>query len=98
MLAGLVRCTLASMDHSANRAGLDSTGSGSAHGTVTRREDDGLYAFVDIETMLEVDLAPAPAAVALTELVARAERGCFVSNSLVAKPRHRWVVNGQEVS
>ena len=98
MLAGLVRCTLASMDHSANRVGLDSTGSGSAHGRVTRREDDGLYAFVDIETMLEVDLAPAPDAVALTELVARAERGCFVSNSLVAKPRHHWVVNGQEVS
>lgn len=97
LLAGLVRCTLASMDYSAHRAGLDSLGSGSAHGTVTRREDDGLYAFVGIETTLEVDLAPAPDPVALTELVARAERGCFVSNSLIAKPRHRWVVNGQEV-
>ena len=96
MLAGLVRCTLASMDYSARRAGLNSMGVGSAHGTVTKRED-GLYAFVAIETALEVDIAPAPEPAALRELVARAEHGCFVSNSLTARPRHRWIVNGQEV-
>ena len=96
VLAGLVRCTLASMDYSARRAGLDSTGAGSAHGTVTKR-DDGLYALVAIETSFEVDVAPAPELAVLQELVARAERGCFVSNSLIAKPRHRWIVNGQEV-
>jgi len=98
VLAGLVRCTLASMDYSARRAGLNSKGVGSAHGTVTRREDDGLYAFVDIETRLEVELAPAPEPGDLRELVAKAERGCFVSNSLTAKPTHRWIVNGQEVT
>jgi organic hydroperoxide reductase OsmC/OhrA len=98
VLAGLVRCTLASMDYSARRAGLNSKGVGSAHGTVTRREEDGLYAFVDIETRLEVDLAPAPEPGDLRELVAKAERGCFVSNSLTAKPTHRWIVNGQEVT
>jgi organic hydroperoxide reductase OsmC/OhrA len=97
VLAGLVRCTLASMDHSARHAGLDSNGAGSAHGTVTKRDDDGLYAFVHIETTLEVDLAPAPGASAVRELVTNAERGCFVSNSLTAKPAHRWIVNGQEV-
>ena len=96
MLAGLVRCTLASMDYAARRAGLNSKGVGSAHGTVTKR-DDGLYAFVAIETALEIDIAPAPEAAALQELVARAEHGCFVSNSLTARPRHRWIVNGQEV-
>ena len=96
VLAGLVRCTLASMDYSARRAGLDSQGAGSAHGTITKR-DDGLHAFVAIETMLEVDLSPAPEPAALQELVAKAERGCFVSNSLTARPRHRWIVNGQEV-
>jgi organic hydroperoxide reductase OsmC/OhrA len=96
VLAGLVRCTLASMDYSARRAGLNSMGLGNAHGTVTKRED-GLYAFVAIETTLEVDLAPVPDPAALHELVARAEHGCFVSNSLTARPRHRWIVNGQEV-
>ena len=59
VLAGLVRCTLASMDHSARRAGLDATGGGSAHGTAAKRED-GLHAFVAIETTFEVDVAPAP--------------------------------------
>jgi organic hydroperoxide reductase OsmC/OhrA len=98
VLAGLVRCTLASMSYTAHRAGLELTAAGSAHGKVTKREADGLYAFVDIETRLEVDLAPAPDAAALRDLVAWAERGCFVSNSLTAKPRHRWVVNGEEVS
>jgi organic hydroperoxide reductase OsmC/OhrA len=97
VLAGLVRCTLASMDYSARRAGLNSVGSGKAHGTVTKREEDGLYAFVDIETTLEVDLAPVPEPRALRELVARAEQGCFVSNSLAAKPRHRWIVNGEAI-
>ncbi len=97
VLAGLVRCTLASMDYSARRAGLNSVGSGTAHGTVTKREEDGLYAFVDIETMLEVDLAPAPEPEALRELLANAEHGCFVINSLTAKPRHRWIVNGEEI-
>ena len=98
VLAGLVRCTLASMDYAARRAGINSKGVGSAHGMVTKREEDGLYAFVDIETTLEVSLAPAPHTNALADLVARAEHGCFVSNSLTAKPRHRWVVNGEEVS
>ena len=96
VLAGLVRCTLTSMDHSARRAGLESTGAGSAHGTVTKRED-GLHAFVAIETTFEVDVAPAPEPAALQDLVAKAEHGCFVSNSLTARPRHRWIVNGQEV-
>jgi len=98
VLAGLVRCTLASMDYAARRAGFNSVGSGQAHGKVTKRDDDGLYAFVDVETRLAVQLAPAPAPEALKELVAKAEHGCFVSNSLTAKPQHRWIVNGEEVT
>ena len=98
VLAGLVRCTLASMDYEARRAGLNIVGSGQAHGTVTKRDDDGLYAFVDIETRLEIDLAPAPEPEALHEIIARAERGCFVSNSLMSRPRHRWIVNGEEIA
>jgi organic hydroperoxide reductase OsmC/OhrA len=98
VLAGLVRCTLASMDYEARRAGLNIVGSGQAHGMVTKRDDDGLYAFVDIETRLEIDLAPAPGPEALHEIIARAERGCFVSNSLMSRPRHRWIVNGEEIA
>jgi organic hydroperoxide reductase OsmC/OhrA len=98
VLAGLVRCTLASLEHSAKRVGITSAGAGSAHGVVTRRDEDGLYAFVDIETTLDVELAPALSAGEIKELVDRAEYGCFVSNSLSAKPRHRWIVNGQEVT
>ena len=83
VLAALVRCTLASMDYSAREAGLDVVGSGRAHGTVTKRDADGLYAFVDIQSV--------------AELVEKAERGCFVSNSLTTAPRHHWTVNGEEV-
>lgn len=97
VLAGLVRCTLASMDHAARRAGLNAVGSGRARGTVTRRETDGRYGFTDIEAVLEVQLAPSPDEGRLQEVLARAERGCFVSNSLLPAPRHRWVVNGREV-
>lgn len=97
VLAGLVRCTLASMDYAARRAGCNVVSSGSAHGVVTKREEDGLYALVEIETILDVQLAPVPEADALRELVAKAEHGCFVSNSLTAKPKHRWLVNGNEV-
>ena len=97
VLAALVRCTLASMDYSARRAGLDVAGSGRARGTVTKRDADGLYAFVDVESELEIELDPAPAPEAVAELVDKAERGCFVSNSLTTAPRHHWTVNGEEV-
>jgi len=97
VLAALVRCTLASMDYSARKAGLDVVGSGRAHGTVTKRAADGLYAFVDIRSELEIELDPMPVREIVAELVEKAERGCFVSNSLTTAPRHHWTVNGEEV-
>ena len=98
VLAGLVRCTLASLDYAARRAGVNVVSSGSAHGVVTRREDDDLYALVDIETKLDVQIAPPLEPDGLRGLLGKAEHGCFVSNSLLAKPRHRWIVNGEEVT
>ena len=98
VLAGLVRCTLASLDYAARRAGVNVVSSGTAHGVVTRRDEDGLYALVDISTILDVQLAPALEPDGLHGLLAKAEHGCFVSNSLSAKPRHRWIVNGEEIS
>jgi organic hydroperoxide reductase OsmC/OhrA len=98
VLAGLVRCTLTSLDYSARRAGLEVSASGRAHGVVTKREDDGLYAFVAIDSHFDVDLDPATDVAAVRDLVARAEKGCFVGNSLVARPSYHWTVNGEEVS
>jgi organic hydroperoxide reductase OsmC/OhrA len=97
VLAALVRCTLASMDYSARKAGLDVVGSGRAHGTVTKRAADGLYAFVDVQSELEIELDPMPVREIVADLVEKAERGCFVSNSLTTAPRHHWTVNGEEV-
>ena len=96
-LAALVRCTLTSLDYSARRAGLTAVASGTAHGVVTKREDDGLYAFVDVEARYDIELAEVPEATVVTDLLDRAERGCFVGNSLTARPRYRWTVNGKEV-
>jgi organic hydroperoxide reductase OsmC/OhrA len=97
VLAALLRCTLASLDHHTQRAGLEATASGSAIGKVTRREADGRYAFVEIEAHYDVSLGSAPDRAAVDELLDRAERGCFVGNSLTARPRYRWTVNGEDV-
>jgi organic hydroperoxide reductase OsmC/OhrA len=97
VLAGLVRCLLASADHTARRLELEIAGSGQAHGTVTKRQEDGLYGLVDVEVRLEVEVRPAPAPETLAELIERAERGCFVGNSLTATPRYVWTVNGEAV-
>ena len=97
VLAGAVRCVLTSLDYHARRLGLGVTASGTAHGVVTKRETDGKYAFVEIEERLEVELDRPLDDGAVRELLAKAERGCFVGNSLTAPPRYRWVVNGREV-
>jgi organic hydroperoxide reductase OsmC/OhrA len=98
VLAALVRCTLGSLDYAARRAGIDASGSGTAYGMVTRRETDGLYAFVEIETTFDVELPSALADDEVSALLRKAEHGCFVSNSLTARPRHRWIVNSREVT
>ncbi len=86
LLAGLVRCTLTSLRYHARRAGIEVTASGEASGTVTRRDEDGRFAFVEIECRLDVELSPASDH--LAELLAKAERDCFVGASLAAKPHY----------
>jgi organic hydroperoxide reductase OsmC/OhrA len=98
VLAGLVRCTLDSLDHHVGRAELEATAAGRAHGVVTKRDEDELYALVDVDVHLDVELSPAPEPQAVRELLARAERGCFVGNSLTAPPRYWWTVNGAEIA
>jgi len=97
VLAGLVRCTLASLAYAARRAELEASAEGRARGVVTKRDEDGLYAFVEIESSLDAELSPAPERGAVVELLDWTERGCFVGNSLTAPPRYRWTVNGEEI-
>ena len=96
VLAGLCRCTLTSFRYHARRAGFEPVATASAHGVVTRREQDGRFAFVEIRVDLDVALAGA-AADQLRELVVQGERDCFVGASLTAKPAYHWNVNGKEL-
>jgi uncharacterized OsmC-like protein len=99
VLAGLVRCTLTSLRYHAGRVGIDDLiGSGAASGRVTNREEDGRYAFVEIECSFEVELDPGPPPGEIVELLAKAERDCFVGASLTTSPRYSWTVNGEDVS
>jgi organic hydroperoxide reductase OsmC/OhrA len=95
LLGALVRCSLKSLRHHATRSGLQvATSECSARALVTRRESDGRYALVEAELELSVELDPRLHSEPLAELLAKAERDCFVGASLQAKPSYRWTVNG----
>jgi organic hydroperoxide reductase OsmC/OhrA len=97
VLAGLMRCTLTSLRFHADRRSIAVRGSAGADGVVTKREEDGRFAFVEIECGLDVELDPAPEGQELAELLGLAERDCFVGASLTVKPRYEWRVNGELV-
>jgi len=97
LLAALLRCSLASLRYHAKRLGFDASGGGRAAGTVTKRESDGRYAFVEVEAALEVELPEELAGSDLRELLAKAERDCFISASLSVRPAYVWRVNGAHV-
>jgi organic hydroperoxide reductase OsmC/OhrA len=97
LLAALARCTVHSLRHHARRAELRFAASAEASGVVTRREEDGRYAFVEIDCAIEAELEPEPGADELKELIFRAERDCFVGATLTVKPGYRWTVNGREL-
>jgi uncharacterized OsmC-like protein len=90
VLAGLVRCSLTSLRYHARRARIEVVASGEASGSVTKRDEDGRYAFVEVECRLDVQLRPAPDDV--PALLAKAERDCFVGASLTVEPRYVWNV------
>ncbi len=97
VLAGLCRCSLTSFRYHARRAGHEPIASASAHGVVTRREEDGRFAFVQIRVALDVVLEPQPPRDEIAELVLKGERDCFVGASLTVKPDYHWTVNGEEL-
>ena len=94
VLAGLVRCTLQSLRFHAAPLGIDFVANASAAAMVTRRPEDGRYAFVEIEVKLDLELDPAPPGEELAALLAKAERDCFVGASLKPSPSYSWRVNG----
>ena len=95
VLTGLARCVLTSLRYHTRLSGLELAGTAEARGTVTRRDSDGRYAFVEIQVDLDVSFEPAPQDV--RELLAKGERDCFVGASLTVKPDYRWTVDGEEV-
>jgi organic hydroperoxide reductase OsmC/OhrA len=91
LLAALVRCSLDSFAYHARRAGHGVTASGSAQGTITRSGDDNRYRFVSIALRLDAQLQPRTNEP--DDLIAKAERDCFVSASLTVKPEYEWHVS-----
>jgi organic hydroperoxide reductase OsmC/OhrA len=91
LLAALVRCSIDSFTYHARRAGHDVSASGSAHGKITKRDVDGRYAFVTIDVAIDAQLEPR--AGETDDLIAKAERDCFVGASLTIKPEYTWRVS-----
>ncbi len=65
---------------------------------MTRREEDGRFAFVEIRVALDVGFAATPSREDLLELIAKGERDCFIGASLTARPDYHWTVNGEAFS
>jgi uncharacterized OsmC-like protein len=95
VLAGLARCTLESLRYHARRVGIDFVAGASGSGRVTKRDEDDRYAFVEIAVELDLELEPEPPPEELEDLLAKAERDCFVGASLTVKPVYSWRVNGR---
>jgi organic hydroperoxide reductase OsmC/OhrA len=89
LLAALVRCSIDSLAYHARRMGRDVEASGYASGIVTRRAD-GRYAFVEVDCTIDAELLPR--ADDVEELLAKAERDCFIGASLNVVPSYDWRV------
>jgi len=98
LLAALVGCSLESLRFHAKRRNVDvGSTAGSARTLVRRRETDERYAMMETAVELAVAIEPEPEANPLAELLALAERDCFVGSSLTARPSYRWTVNGRTI-
>jgi len=92
VLAGLARCSLTSLRYHCRQAGVELSSRALARGTVTRRADDGRFAFVEIAVKADVAFEPKPDEATVAELLEKGERDCFVGASLTARPRYEWRV------
>jgi organic hydroperoxide reductase OsmC/OhrA len=93
LLAALVRCSLKSLAfHAQHRGVAVEHAHGSARSLIAKRESDDRYAVVEIEVDLDVRLSPQPGENERAELLAKAERDCFIGASLTVKPTYRWTM------
>jgi organic hydroperoxide reductase OsmC/OhrA len=97
LLAALARCSISSLEHFARLKEVAARASAYASGTVTRREEDDRYGFVNIECKLDATLEPEPPDPELRALLQSAEWGCFIGASLKPPPRYAWRVNGRDL-
>jgi len=91
LLAALVRCSIDSLAYHARRAGHEVTAAGEAQGSVTKSGEDGRYRFVQIDVRINAQLTPRVTDV--DDLLAKAERDCFIGASLTVKPEYEWHVS-----
>ena len=96
LLAALARCCVGALRIHAARHSLELVGSAHASGTIGRR-DDGSCGFLDLECRAEIQLLPQPDEEVLLDVIAKAERGCFIGGSLRPEPVYLWTINGREV-
>jgi len=97
LLAALAKCSISSLEHFARQKGVEVRASAHASGTVTRREEDDRYGFVNIGCKLDVQLEGEIADADLRQLLESAEWGCFIGASLKPAPHYRWRVNGRDL-
>jgi organic hydroperoxide reductase OsmC/OhrA len=91
LLAALVRCSIDSLAYHARRTGHEVAASGEAQGKITKTGEDGRYRFVEILVSINAQLTPRTNEV--DDLIAKAERDCFISASLTLKPEYTWHVS-----
>jgi len=91
LLAALVRCSIDSFAYHARRSGHEIAASGEAQGKITKQGEDGRYRFVEIDVRIDVQLTPRTNEP--DDLIAKAERDCFISASLTVKPQYTWHVS-----
>jgi organic hydroperoxide reductase OsmC/OhrA len=88
LIAALIRCSIDSLTYHARRGGHEVEAQGQARGTVTKTGPEDRYAFVSLDVRIEAQLTPR--VTDSDELLANAERDCFVGASLRIKPTYDW--------
>jgi organic hydroperoxide reductase OsmC/OhrA len=96
VLAALARCSLIALGYHARRESLSTRATAQAAGVVGPRAN-GAWGFVEIDCKVDATVTPPPPAARLPALAARAQRGCFVGQSLEPRPQYKWTINGEEI-